>query len=101
MTKITKDNYPDTAIDRLENFIALEQAQIAIMETDRKRNDNAWATIPRSKFDQILNNHKENIRALKFAINNIKRNKKWEELTPEEKSKACTVNAKYDPEYVE
>lgn len=99
MTKITKDNYTDTAIGRLESMIRYEEMQIEQKQKLRTLPNNKYKFMPKKRFDSQIHLHKENIRVLKFAINNIKRNKKWEELTPEEKSKACTVNVEHDSKW--
>lgn len=85
--------FKENVISRLSSYIDIEKEHMKERERRRKEKGTIQNCMPRDVFDAIQHEHKENIRALKFAINNIKRNKKWEELTPEEKSKACTVNS--------
>lgn len=74
MTKLTKDNYPDTAIDTLEEIIEHEKSTMELKQNARTLPNNKYSFLRRTVFDNQISLHKERIRALKYAIGVIQRN---------------------------
>ncbi len=68
MTKITKDNYPDTAVDTLEEIIEHEKTTMELKQASRTLPNNKYKYMPRTVFDNQISMHKERIRALRYAI---------------------------------
>lgn len=75
MTKITKDNYPDTAVDTLKEIIEHEKTTMELKQQSRTMPNNKYRFMPRKTFDKQISMHKEHIRALKYAIGVIQRSK--------------------------
>ena len=68
MTKLTKDNYPDTAVDTLKEIIEHEKTTMELKQQSRTMPNNKYRFMPRKTFDKQISMHKEHIRALKYAI---------------------------------
>lgn len=75
MTKLTKDNYPDTAVENLYEIIDREKQTMELKQQSRTMPNNKYKFLPRKTFDKQISMHKEHIRALKYAIGVIQRSK--------------------------
>lgn len=76
MTKLTKDNYPETAVDNLNEIMELEKERMELKQQSRTMPNNKYRFMPKTVFDNQISMHKEHIRALKYAIGVIERNEK-------------------------
>lgn len=75
MTKLTKDNYPDTAVDTLEEIIEHEKTTMELKQASRTMPNNKYRFMTRTVFDNQISMHKERIQALRYAIGVIQRSK--------------------------
>ena len=67
--------FKENVISRLSSYIDIEKEHMKERERNRKEKGTIQNCMPRDVFDAIQKEHKENIRALKYAINVIKREK--------------------------